>query len=252
MDASRKTIHIVALATVFCAANVIAATATGVRLAASLPLVFYFPGYALLQAAFPQKRGRFSDAVFAVGLSIVVSIFCGFCLHLIGAMTRGGWATALCAATLAGCIVARQRARPPSIAVCGSKAPRLLPAQVIMLLGGGTLALGAFLLARHEALARREFAYTEFWMVPDGGGLVAVGIKNAEAKPSRYDVEISVNGSLVRVWRRIPLDVGESWTADLAMPSESTGVKGAQAWLFKDGDHGRVYRRVWLPAPMED
>jgi hypothetical protein len=56
----------------------------------------------------------------------------------------------------------------------------------------------------------------------------------------------------VRVWRGIPLDAGESETGDLAMPSESRGAKGAQAWRFKHGDHGRVYRRVWLPTPMEE
>jgi len=188
---------------------------------------------------------------FAVGLSIVVTVFCGFALHALGAMTREGRAIALCLPTLAGCVVARLRAPSPAVVDAFPDHPRLLQGQAIILISAIGIAAGAVALARQEALARREFNYTEFWMVPDGDSLFAVGIRNGEAGPSRYDVEVSVNGSLVRIWRGIPLAPGESWTIDLAVPIEPAGWKRAEAWLFKDGDHRRVYRRVWLTDPME-
>jgi hypothetical protein len=64
-------------------------------------------------------------------------------------------------------------------------------------------------------------------------------------------VEVSIDGSLAGVWRTLPLAVGESWRAEFALPARSPDSKGMEAWLFKDGDHSLVYRRVWLRRPTE-
>jgi hypothetical protein len=148
----------------------------------------YLPGFAILQAAFgPKSPGR-GGMTFAVGLSMVVTVFCGFALHALGAMTREGWAIALCLPTLAGCVVARVQAPFPAVVDALPDHRRRPQGQVIKLISAIGIAAGAVALARQEALARREFNYTEFWMVPDGDSLFAMGIRNAEAGPIRYDV----------------------------------------------------------------
>jgi len=122
-----------------------------------------------------------------------------------------------------------------------------------MILGAAGLTVTAVVIEHHQVLARTEFAYTEFWMVPDWDrGLVTLGVKNVEAAPTTYDVEVTVDGNLARVWRNLPLAVGETWRAELALPAPSAGSKGAEAWLFKGGDHSLVYRRVWLRRPAEN
>ncbi|HLH94372.1 MAG TPA: DUF1616 domain-containing protein [Xanthobacteraceae bacterium] len=248
-------IGIIAIAGCVCAALVFAPSPV-LRLGASVLLVLFLPGWPLLQALVPQQEPKLATLVFAVGLSLIVTIFAGLGLHFIGAMSRTGWAMALLAATLSACLGAHVRRQSPLVGTPGSVAPSLRPAQAAMLIGAALFTVSAVLLARAEAIERREFVYTEFWMVPDGDGLLALGIRNEEAAPSRYDVEVEVNGALARKWSGIYLGVGESWTADLVAPigaqQRDRSLHGAEARLFKDGDQRRVYRRVWLPATGED
>ncbi len=200
-----------------------------------------------MQAAFRTVPTGLTGMVFAVGLSIVATILCGFALHAAGAMTRGGWAIALCVATVAACGVALIKPRPRWTKKRIHRKPVLPPAQAVMILGAAALATVAVAIERQQALARAEFAYTEFWMVPNrNDGLVTLGLKNAETAPSTYDVEVSIDGGLAHIWRSIPLAVGESWRTEFTLPVWSNDSKGVEAWLFKDGNHGLVYRRVWL------
>src|SRR5579883_1235372 len=187
-------IGIIAIAGCVCAALVFAPSPV-LRLGASVLLVLFLPGWPLLQALVPQQEPKLATLVFAVGLSLIVTIFAGLGLHFIGAMSRTGWAMALLAATLSACLGAHVRRQSPLVGTPGSVAPSLRPAQAAMLIGAALFTVSAVLLARAEAIERREFVYTEFWMVPDGDGLLALGIRNEEAAPSRYDVEVEVNGA---------------------------------------------------------
>jgi uncharacterized membrane protein len=249
MRAGDKAISFAALVTVTCTAGVIVIPSSALRLPLGLLLACYLPGSAILWAVFRSPRITLAGLVFAAGLSIAATVLCGFALHFAAAMTRGGWAVALCAMTLAALGVARLRNsrgfenRPLAW-------PPLRPARLAAMLGAAGLALVAVAVARHEIYARPEFAYTEFWMVPEpGGGLVALGVKNAETDATAYDVEVSIDGNVAHAWRGISLAVGESWTTEFTLPPQSAGAKGIQAWLFKDSDRSVIYRRVWLAAP---
>jgi uncharacterized membrane protein len=248
MRAGDKAIYLVALVTVACAVGVIAIPSAALRLPLSLLLACYLPGSAFLWAAFRSPRIALTGLVFAAGLSIAATVLCGFALHLAGAMTREGWAIALCAVTLVGLYVARIR-RSRGFESRPYLWPPLRPVRVAMVFAAAGLALAAVAAARQQSLARSEFAYTEFWMVPESGrGLVVLGVKNAETAASTYDVEVSVDDAVAQVWRGIPLAAGESWRTEFTLPPQSASSKGIQAWLFKDNDHSVVYRRVWLPA----
>jgi uncharacterized membrane protein len=249
MRVGDKAISLAALVTVACTAGVIAIPSPALRLPLGLLLACYLPGSALLWAAFRSPRTALSRLVFAAGLSLAATILCGFALHFVGAMTRGGWAITLCAITLAGLGVAHLR-RARGFENRPHPWPPLRPVRIAAVFVAAGLALAAVAVARHGTLARPEFTYTEFWMVPEAGnGLVALGVKNAETAASTYDVEVSIDGTVAHVWRGIPLAVGESWRTEFTSPPQSTGAKGIQAWLFKDSDHSVVYRRVWLAAP---
>ncbi len=123
-----------------------------------------------------------------------------------------------------------------------------------MLVCAAVIAAGAIVLAQQRALARREFAFTEFWMVPTPQvhGSVTIGVKNAEGQSNSYDVEVMLDEKVFAVWSSIPLPTGRSWTTEFAMPLGPSGAKKVEAWLFKNGDRRLVYRRVWLTAaPMD-
>jgi len=249
MRAGDKAIYLAALATVACAAGVIALPSAALRLPLGLLLACYLPGSAFLWAAFRSPRVALTGLIFAAGLSIAATVLCGFALHLAGAMSREGWGIALCTVTLAGLCVARIK-RSRGFENRPHPWPRMRPLRVAMMFGAACLALAAIAVERHQTLARSEFAYTEFWMVPESGrGLVALGVKNAETAASTYDVEVSIDDTVAHVWRSIPLAAGETWSSEFTLPPQSAGSKGIQAWLFKDNDHSVVYRRVWLSAP---
>jgi uncharacterized membrane protein len=252
MRAGDRAIYVSALATVACTVGVIVIPSPALRLPLALLLAFYLPGSAILWAAFRSPRTTLTSTVFAAGLSVAATILCGFALHLAGAMTREGWAIALCAVTLAGLWVAHIR-RSRGLSNGLYPWPHLRPIQAAMMLGAVGLALTGVVIERHQTFARAELAYTEFWMVPESDrGLVALGVKNAEAAASTYDVEVSIDDAVAHVWHGIPLAVGETWSTEFTLPPRSAGSKGIQAWLFKDNDHSVVYRRVWLPVPAEE
>lgn len=223
------------------------------RTLCGLPLVLFLPGYAILRAVLPEARSTLAGAVFAIGLSIAVTVFSGFVLHSLRAMNPVAWAFVFCVITVAASCVACFRS-PPIAADEARYWPHLQRRQALMLIGAAVIAAGAVVLAQQGALARREFAYTEFWMVPTPQvhGSVTIGFKNAEEQSNSYDVEVMLDEKAVALWNSIPLQTGQSWTTDLAMPLGHSGAKKAEAWLFKNGDRGLIYRRVWLKAALKD
>ena len=223
------------------------------RTLCGLPLVLLLPGYAIVRAVLPEVRGTLAGAVFAIGLSIAVTVFSGFALHSLRAMSPAGWAFALGVVTVLASCVSCFRS-PPIVTSKARYGPRLRPRHALMLICAAVTAAGAIVLAQQGALARREFAYTEFWMVPTPQvhGSVTIGFKNAEGQSNLYDVEVMLDETIVAVWSGIPLPAGRSWTTELAMPVGPSGAKKAEAWLFKNGDRRLVYRRVWLTAALED
>ena len=241
------------MATALVATLAMIVTAVGagpvLRTLLGLPLVFYLPGRTVLSAAFHGQVRGLSAAVFAVGLSLAVTIFCGFALHFVGGLTPDGWMMALSLATLTACGAAylTGRDRPfPADASTGSPALHAIAAAAI---GCAVLmAAGAVVLSSRQAISHPEFAYTQMWMVPYAGspGTFTVGVKNVERGASLYDLEVTLDGRVVVMRRSISLQAGETWTSDISLPMGHGEPHTAEARLFRDGNDGLVYRRVWL------
>lgn len=219
-----------------------------VRTIAGLPLVFYLPGHAILCAAGRPGRRPLEVAVFTAGLSMAVTVFCGLVLNLLGPLTPLRWAVALAAITL----VAYWRAhrsmgdRGPLPAV-PLRLPALGRTRALMLVASIVIAGVATAWSRFDALAYREFAFTELWMVPEtGSNAVTIGIRNAERAATSYDLELVIDNHIISVRRGIDLKVGQKWISEFAWPAHDGKAHAAEARLFKRGQESVVYRRVWL------
>jgi uncharacterized membrane protein len=249
MRAGDKAIYLRGVTAVACAVGIIAIPSPAVRLPLALLLACYLPGSAIMGTAFRSPQSTLTALIFSAGLSIAATISCGFALHIVGAMTRVGWATALCLVTLVALGSASLR-RSRWFENDSHSSPRLRPLQAAMMLAAAGLALAAVVIERQQTFARSEFAYTEFWMVPQPDkGVVALGVKNEETTSATYDVEVSIDDSVAHVWRAVPLAAGETWQTEFTMPPWAASSKGVQAKLFKNSDRNVIYRRVWLPSP---
>jgi uncharacterized membrane protein len=247
MRARANDILVVALAAVVAAAGAMMLPGTALRAIVALPLIFYLPGHAILRAAFRERRSDLATAVFAAGLSIAVTVFCGLALNLIGPLTPARWTIALSTVTLAACCVALARGGSRPIAAGAPRIPALRAGQAVMLACAGALVVAAAIWARHDALAHPEFSYTELWMTPGAGdGAATIGVRNAERAPSSYDLEVTLDGRIVTVRRSIALRVGESWLLDIALPMRDGAMHTVEARLFKNDNDRLVYRRAWL------
>lgn len=220
------------------------------RLLACLPWVFALPGYAALRALGLRTNSRLELGVFTVGLSLALAIAGGFLLNALGALTQAGWAVWLSAATLALAGIAARRNEPAESPAQALPRPLGLNRRHYGLLAAAALTVAAaLLLAVRDDLGGGAFARTDFWMVPEAGtspALAALGIHNAEGRPHEFQVEMMAGGRLVAAWRSLHLDSGETVTWSAPLPQSAPGGRRVEAWLFKDGDRGRIYRKVWV------
>ncbi len=243
------------------AAASLAALPAAVRAPLALPLVVYFPGAALWSAVFPGQARTAETRVLAVALSLALTVLCGLALNLVGCLTPVAWAVALGGATVLAHLAARARAPAAlsSLSDMRGTTPRGTtppgPIRVgwipVAFAGAALLAFASIGLARHGAEAQREYRYTEFWMVPAAGdhpSAATLGLTNAEQAAAAYQVDIRADGQLVDRWPPFTLQPGETRTMAIALPQAADGER-VEAWLYRDGDRGSVYRKVWVAVP---
>jgi hypothetical protein len=171
----------------------------------------------------------------------------GFVLHFFGALSPEPWAGLLILVS-----VFVYRAAPKSLPATTPRAPgapwRVSRAEAFMLAAAAVLAVGALVIDRREALAHSEFKYTEFWMVskdPGKTNALTIGVKNKEGEAASYEAEYMVGGQIAGRFPPFQLAPGEVWTQALNTAIPADRVQRVEAWLFKNGDHHTVYRRVW-------
>jgi len=214
------------------------------RLAGGAMLVFYLPGAALTLAVLSRTPGLLEGAVLACGLSIAITILIGLALHGLDAMTSGGWAAALCLATLIGCAFSLLRQRTAS---APRPAIRIEPIQAGLAGLALLVAAAAVAVARQGALDHQIYAYTEFWMVPTVGtpSVLKLGIRNREKAETVYAVDIVVGGRRLAHWPGIVLPPGETYENTVTTLASQTRGERVEAWLYKGEGRDTVYRKVW-------
>jgi hypothetical protein len=225
----------------------IAANDVVLRAAAAATLVLFLPGCAVLRLLRPQSAFSLYHLVSAVGLSMALSIAGGFALHVLGAMSAGGWAVLLGAITVGAAVAADRVAAPATHTNPDAATLKFTPKQIGLLAASLIAVCFAFAVAQDAAIAHREFWASELWMVPRDAAPNAftLGVRNGEQAAADYALELRLDGEIIASWPSIQLQPGANWTTEVNLPFEVRTQRRAEAWLFKGNDRGTVYRRVW-------
>jgi hypothetical protein len=121
------------------------------------------------------------------------------------------------------------------------------------------LAASSVLVARPVALERKPFHFTELWMVPKWNwtnNVVTVGVRNSEDAKTLYSFDLVLGGTLIGKMPTFELAPSSSQTFEFSVPTKTRPPARLEAWLYKGGDRGTIYRKVWMtidtlqsPAP---
>ena len=218
---------------------------TSVRLALCAPLVLYFPGNLLMDIT-RVEGDTVTRVTFSVFLSLAVCLFSGFLLNMIGHLDARGWVCALGLTTMAAwCLnIVLLPTRPAAIASWAWPGPRF-----VIFLMSGILATGSVLMARPSALERKPFDFTELWMVPQlswTNNVVTIGVRNSEAGSTLYGLDLVLGDTLIAKMPTFELAPSSSQTFEFSVPTKTHAPQRLEAWLYKDGDRGTIYRKVWM------
>ena len=242
-----------ALASVFA---VLALPAGPLRFLATLPLVVWLPGFALMRAMGRQLVRGLEGFCLVVGISMSIAILTGYGLNAIGRMTPEGWAIALATVVVLCTLVSphsdRNRnfllplwvrlesLRPLSGAAC---------LKVGLVLASMGIAGGAYAIALDGFTRYRQFKYTELWMVPDQparSDTVRIGVRNMEGEPSNYQLQVMQDGALIAQLSAIALDDGGQWAVPVTVSFDPQKPSRIEARLYNSAEPHRLYRQVWL------
>jgi hypothetical protein len=80
-----------------------------------------------------------------------------------------------------------------------------------------------------------------------GAARLAVGVRSAEAQTQRFDLEVTLNGQPLAIFRSLTLAPGSTWTREIPVPVLATTQK-AEARLYRPEDN-RLYRSVSALVP---
>jgi hypothetical protein len=219
------------------------------RTALGAPMVFLVSGHTVLRAIGVSTTSALQHLVYAVGASLAAGIAGGFALNAAGFLTPLGWALWFWTVTAAAALVAAGRRDTPDLPAWPAPA-RLRLWQGAALTLAVLVATGAYALAVRDEAAYRQFKYTEFWMLPSPNGepgLLTVGIRSAETRPQRFDVEITLDGQPFAIFRSLTIAPGDTWAREIPVPALATRQTAA-ARLYRPEDN-RLYRSVSTHVP---
>jgi uncharacterized membrane protein len=223
------------------------------KIALSLLLLLFLPGYSLTAALFPP--GALEPArrlLLSVALSIALAVVIGLVLNLMPFGLRlTSWAIALVVVITGACAVAafRRRARPASAPV---RISRPSAASIGLLIAATAILGAAVAFARTPLAAKKVQGYTALWLLPtrdSAPSAVRVGLASAELDTTNYRLVILLKGRPTYV-RRLVLHPGRRFvqTVDLGKSAALPHIR-VEALLYRQQDPQSIYRDVsfWTP-----
>jgi uncharacterized membrane protein len=214
-----------------------------------LPMVLFIPGHVLLRGVGIRTTSLAEHLAYAVGTSLAAGIAGGLILNLLGFLTPLGWAVWFWAVTLGASIMAARRSDDtdwqPWQRPAGLRRWHAVSFALAVL-----VTTGAYALAVRDESNQQQFKYVELWMLPPanaGPGQLAVGVRSAEAQTQRFDLEVTLNGQPLAIFRSLALAPGETWTRRIPVPLQTASQK-AEARLYRPEDN-RLYRSVSALVP---
>jgi hypothetical protein len=223
-----------------------------IRVIVVLPLVFFLPGFALMELFFPPRTlNPTARVMFSIGLSMALTLLGGFVLHQTsGGLNRTHWAVLLGGLTLAfeiGVFTRQVLFRPDRVPVEDTGAGLDLSLHQIALFAlTAVIVVSAIYLARQSEANRDEPGFTQLWAVraEDNPLLVDLGIRNMEGGPMRFRLQVRHGGQLIDNRPLIVLEDGHTWQTTLRLSPARTGP--IEALLYRLDQPDQVYRRVLL------
>ncbi len=207
------------------------------RVFATLPLLFFVPGYVVLRILGAARPLCYATFVSAIGISLSLVIVAGLVLNIFGALDGAGWFIALAPAAVIGYLVLS----PQRFTI---KAIGLMPA--VAFGAAALLAAAAIEAARAGAIAQRQFAFTELWILPADGAsarTVIVGLDNQEKLDVAYALELRSDDHVVGRWPDLRPAAGERRSWIVPVP---TAERRVEALLYRTDDGVSLYRRAWI------
>ena len=229
------------------------------RTVVALPLVLVLPGYAVVNAAFPDGTlGIAERFALSLGLSLLLCVAGGAVIDWTQwGLRAGSWIVLLGGVTLLACFVSLARPRRAPVAEAGTRivawesepSPRTYRIWRLRDVTLLTLAVAISAAAGWAAIAGatvpRE-GFSQLWMLPlDGGGEVRLGMRSAEFAATDYTVRLVADDTTVLRSEQIRLEPGAQWetTVPLAAPAPASQI---EALLYRADDPQQPYRRVLL------
>jgi hypothetical protein len=214
-----------------------------------VPMVLFIPGHALLRAIGVKTTSLAEHLAYAVGTSLAVGIAGGFALNIIGFLTPFGWAIWFWTVTVGASLITAKRREVANLPPWPQQAG-LRPWHGVAFALAVLVTTGAYALAVRDESSQQQFKYVELWMLPPanaGPARLSVGVRSAEAQTQKFDLEITLNGQPLAIFRSLALAPGDTWTREIPVPVLATTQK-AEARLYRPEDN-RLYRSVSALVP---
>jgi hypothetical protein len=215
-----------------------------VHLIAGAALVLFLPGHALLRGLDVVAADALSRVLFAVAMSIVVTIVLGLVLELVPVfrLVADDWRQMLAfvTATLA------------ALGLLGTRGPEALerpPARTGVIAWGLVplaFVAAAWLLSDRSGAWAQPTGFTELWVVEGESDRVVLGIRNREGEARTYRLELSPALAGVESAWSVQLLDREAWERSIDVPAAARGA-GTEVRLYGPDDE-EPYRTVRLPV----
>jgi uncharacterized membrane protein len=248
---------VASVASVICAAALLAIPVAGGRVPFGVLLCLVLPGYSLTCAIFARRPLALPLMVaLTVAVSLAVLVLGSVLLQVIpGGLTIDSWAILLAVVVLASCVIAALRRNPSAWRPTLIRLPHGRRFEIALVALGCLAAAAAIGLARVPLSAPKAQGYTQLWMLPDStrhGPGVVVGVGSGEQRPVRYRLHLST-GSHTLVSIRFQLRPGSRIRMPIAVPLGGKAVgppRKVVASLYRQDAPRSVYRRVfvWLAS----
>lgn len=224
-----------------------------VRLICALPLVFFLPGYAISAALLPiNSLGNVERLLFSLGLSVTATALSGLILNLTPwGLQSTTWAITLAVIVVLTSTIAWYR-RKADTTIRTEKIERKFNLRLSdgLFLGMAIVVAGAaFGLTKLPVAPNGIAGYTQLWMIaanPNNTNDFRLGLTSAEFTETRYRLQVSIGGQVVKEWPELSLKPGESWQTAISLPSNQFGSGPIIADLYKLDNPGTLYRHVTL------
>lgn len=223
------------------------------RVTVLIPLIFALPGYAVVCALLPPGRIPAAErTVYAVALSVAISVLSGVIAQPVLRLDRASWAILLTVVTVTASVAAlwRRRALPwrgrprPATPMLG------LSSVLAIVVAVGLAAWAISIASAGNRKVRVDSRFSELWVLPaklapPSGDAVSIGVENHQGVPVSYLIRITQHG-IELADRPIRLRNGERWQTRLLVRGISS-ADPIQVTLLREGE---VYRRAYLESGL--